>query len=89
MLSLLNIPLVNLLPGVFVSMFLINLHQIFCKQRIDEVTPDLDLVVHVIEHIDRHGEPGNYLTHNLKQQSHTVGFLASVICLLLYFISFL
>lgn len=32
--------------------------------RRDETTPDVDLVADVIEHIDRHGEPGNEQTNS-------------------------
>ncbi|XP_037538116.1 ATP-dependent RNA helicase DHX30 [Nematolebias whitei] len=31
------------------------------KQKMDEASPDVDLVADVIEHIDRHGEPGAVL----------------------------
>lgn len=32
---------------------------IFFEEGLEEASPDLDLVADVIEHIDRHGEPGN------------------------------
>lgn len=31
----------------------------YFKAGRDEIAPDLDLVADVIEHIDKHGEPGN------------------------------
>ncbi|KAM4728420.1 ATP-dependent RNA helicase DHX30 isoform 2-T2 [Anableps anableps] len=36
-------------------------HKMDLNKGLDEVTPDLDLVADVIEHIDRHGEPGAVL----------------------------
>lgn len=36
-----------------------NLYFILFKGGREDVTPDVDLVADVIEHIDRHGEPGN------------------------------
>ena len=43
-------------------LFLINLYSMFYKEGRDEATPDLQLVADVIEHIDRHGEPGKQQT---------------------------
>lgn len=41
---------------------LTNFYFILFKGGIHKVAPDLDLVADVIEHIDRHGEPGNLQT---------------------------
>lgn len=40
-------------------LLLIDFYFIPIKGRKQEVAPDLDLVADVIEHIDRHGDPGN------------------------------
>lgn len=42
-----------------------TLYLILLKEELDEASPDHDLVADVIEHIDRHGEPG-ILTLTLK-----------------------
>lgn len=44
---------------------LMTLYLILLKGEI-EASPDHDLVVDVIEHIDRHGEPGIFNTHKQK-----------------------
>lgn len=39
------------------------LYFILFKGGKDDVAPNVDLIADVIEHIDKHGDPGNYLTN--------------------------
>lgn len=54
---------------------LTSLYSILCKGERDQVAPDLDLVADVIEHVDRHGEPGEEQT-----SSHILTFYLFKCC---------